>query len=408
MKSLERFISRAFLFVIISAAVGCIPAQPTPTEVFPTSAPLSTATIVVPTSTPKASATPTSSVIVDVPVEKKCLILEENIPEDLGLRGVWIRNQEQPYLENLETQVNYGIPLYESSILSTYQNHISPDGKWLAYIDTYFDPLTHKSISQILRVINSAGHSLDMSYWKVDWQSIIGWMDDQHLTLEIYGSKTEIVSLNPFTGEWQKIQGLDEYRIGPYLDTSKINPTLDGIVTKLGNDVVLKDVITGKIGWQKKNRGDYYPYVSWSQDGSTVAISVGYALYIVRDSQELANLYWRKLNAFETGDDSIYYLGWSPDAHKFLIRAGNQLLVLDTTLPKITDFCFSDPNIEYSYSTPFWSPDNRFVITDAVTWMPSYQSYDILLDVDQAHVYKLPTSQSSQYGKDYLGWLAAP
>ena len=407
MKSFKRSLANFCLFfILLVMAVGCNPAQATPTAISPSSTALPTEAMVATASTPEtvevldlATPTPENYSL----VEKKYLTVEDGIPANLSLTGVWIRNRSRPYLNNIENQIDYGIPLYGGSVLSPYDMAVSPDGKWLAYTDTYLDTSTHKANSKILRVINSAGHSLDMDYWRVDWQSIIGWIDNKHLALIIHGSKTEIVSLNPFKGKWEKIPGLDDYMTDSYWYPIAFNVKLDKVVMKADNKVVLKDVMTGKVLWQSASDNEIV--VTWNQDGSTLAVVSSQILYIIDSNQEIANFDLKKLDILETKYMIIHDLIWSPDGKKILITTYNKLLVLDTTLPKITDFCFSDTKMDYGWYTPVWSPDSRFIITYISHWSPPYWHSETLLDIDQGYAYKLPTPR---YDQDRIGWLAKP
>ena len=94
----------------------------------------------------------------------------------------------------------------------------SPDRKWVAYTAEtytktrqrydysryyyYFDNYRLNSLT--LEVQNAEGRKLDMSYWMVDWQYILGWLDNRHLVLSISKYPAgSVVICNPFTMEWK-------------------------------------------------------------------------------------------------------------------------------------------------------------------------------------------------------------
>ncbi|HEX2995745.1 MAG TPA: hypothetical protein VHP14_13050, partial [Anaerolineales bacterium] len=107
---------------------------------------LPSATLSVSTNTPtpvptvESISTPTAQVNAEVALQE-CIPVEERMPDDLILSGIWIRNRGKPYLEPMEGGTAYGVPLKGGGIFSTSQGDtaISPDGRYLAYIDTYMD-----------------------------------------------------------------------------------------------------------------------------------------------------------------------------------------------------------------------------------------------------------------------------
>ena len=75
---------------------------------------------------------------------------------------------------------------------------VSPDGKWLAYLDITREHNGQKG--RVLKVANAEGRHLDMAYWLINWQWIVGWRDDKTLLLFVPGYPGgDYIFLNPFT-----------------------------------------------------------------------------------------------------------------------------------------------------------------------------------------------------------------
>jgi hypothetical protein len=249
-----------FLFSILLWLVSsCTPATDHPTK---TSTILPSAThFIITTSTPtpgpakvitQTPASPTPAIT----VEKDCLTLQEQLPSDRKLEGVMVRNSGKPYLDNLENHLKYGVPLRGGGNLVNFGTmSISPDGKRLAYLDTYLDTTgrTARTIGYALRVTNSSGHSLNMDYWPITYQEILGWKDSENLVIRFYsprGSKSSrIIILNPFTGSWKEFQQpawltqLNQDR----RFSMDFNPTLDKVIFRFKDHSEIRDVESGSL-----------------------------------------------------------------------------------------------------------------------------------------------------------------
>ena len=146
-----------------------------------------TATAVPNTSTPLPIPSPTLSSTPTIQIEDRCLALEESLPNDLQLEGAWMRQSGKPYLENLEENLRYRIPLDGGAALHTYNGYwaVSPNGEWLAYLDPILDVSERITRTKgfSLRVIHSSGDFLSMDYWPADFQTIQYWIDKENLLL---------------------------------------------------------------------------------------------------------------------------------------------------------------------------------------------------------------------------------
>jgi hypothetical protein len=177
--------------------------------------------------------------------------VEEKCPMISLLSGIWVRNSGSPIWKQWMAVRRKEFRSEEGEYSTSRGDMaVSPDGRYLAYIDSYLDDTGNRTKSRILRIINSSGHALPMNYWIVDWQWLIGWTDNQHLAI-FTGSK-EILILDPFTGRWEKLPppawlgkiAYDYYgNDGPFY-----SPSLNRILVKPDDSVFeLKDFQTGEV-----------------------------------------------------------------------------------------------------------------------------------------------------------------
>ena len=327
----------------------------------------------------EAISTPLTSPIVQaestVTITGKCIQIEEKIPDDLVLSGVWVRNEATPYLENLDEHVDYIVPLEGGGLLSTRNGDmaISPDRKYLAYIDKYYDPVNNSLNRRILRIIKSSGHSLPMDYWVEDWQWIIGWIDHQNIAL--FTGNKEIIILNPITGEWNKYQepswldninnneytySYDSY-YGPFY-----NPKLDRTIIKSDEKgFALRDLQSGEVIFRDTGYFSYSDF-DWSDDSSILAIisGDGYILNILAYDQKIAEFDVRELSPDSA---TIWSIKLSPDGKKLIFTIfdheayGFNLYIFDISNSRISSLCTNEFELD-SYGPLIWSPDSRFIV----------------------------------------------
>ena len=354
--------------------------------------------IVNPTNLPTITPTLQAKIPKSVSVVDGCIPLEEGMPDSLDLSGVWVRNQVIPYLENLDEQVTYLIPFEGGGYLSR-DFSISPDGKYLAYIDPYLE--NTRTNKRILRIIKSSGHSLDMRFWVEDWQWIIGWVDDKHLAL--FTGNKEVIKLNPFSGQWERIEQPSWLNYPKWYSTPLYNPTLDWVLhIPKYNVFELKDVHTGEYIWGTA-RGDRS---NWSADGTVfVNITVDTLTVVEPGKHKIDNYDIRSLGFEDT------YLGpvvLSPEAKRvyFVGRddaRDNVPYFIEIAKEKAFQVCISsDTNFSRWGIVPFWSPDGRFVIQSGYT--SSYDDFDVLIDTHELRAYKLVSGELQHR----ILWLASP
>src|SRR5947209_5275130 len=87
---------------IIGVIAGCAQPAITPTQTaVPLTSPSTTALVATATPntspTPNILSTPTTQPTPTISIEKNCLTLEDQLPPDLNLTGVWIRQPGTPY-----------------------------------------------------------------------------------------------------------------------------------------------------------------------------------------------------------------------------------------------------------------------------------------------------------------------
>ncbi len=408
--------SALLIMLVMSLIDACAPvAVPaTPVPAAPTTSP-NTATA-NPTATPAIRPTPTITVASD------CIPIEESAPADLPLRGVWVRNEYIPYLEDAVTARGTIIPLKGGGVLGRWVGDaaVSPDGKHLAYIDQYFDPVVkYQPVRRVLRVISSSGHSLQMDYWKEDWQYILGWADNQ--TIGLFTSNKVVVTLDPFTGESHSLSepawlismsGIRDnyhFRSGGASSLTRMPDRL--VVPAEGGGFDIRDLRSGNVLFHGAG-AEPSPAISWSADGSIFTfISGGHLVTVLKDQvssdldlqQSGAALDWYNDLELSPAADKTAFTGtnWSPD------KKGPRLFVYDRARSKLYSLC-SDQFVIGGWRRIAWSPDDRFLVTaivertDSLSW--PVPEFDVLLDTQELRAFKLISGQQQHR----LFWLAAP
>jgi Tol biopolymer transport system component len=300
----------------------------------------------------------------------------------------------------MEVYTAYGFPLKGGGIFSTSRGNmaVSPDGRSLAYIDSYLDDTGKNTRSRVLRIINSSGHSLALDYWIINWQWLIGWTDSQHIAV-FTGSK-EILILDPFSGRWEKRRApawLNELTYDYYgNDGPFYSPGLDSMLIRPDYlTLELKDFQSGQTiyeGGEYLNDWDF----DWSADGSTLVVSSGSLLNIIRRNQAPM-----ELDASKFGIDRFDDPKLSSDGQKlaFTSQWSGKWFLFDIEQSEVRKLC----NEEFDYwENAVWSPDGRFVVQEVDR--PSSDPFDLLIDTQQMRAYKLV---SGQY-QHRLVWLAEP
>lgn len=351
-----------------------------------------------------------------VQVEDRCLSLEDSLPPDLQLEGVWVRQSGKPYLENLEENLRYRIPLDGGAALHTYNGYwaVSPNGEWLAYLDPILDVSEKitRTKGLTLRVIHSSGYFLSMDYWPIDFQTIQYWVDNENLLLR---TDHRNIVLNPFTGKWHEVQKpywLEEKSDGgSWFNPYQYSPRIDYVIENLEDHSEIKSFVSGESLFGDSAIG-FFGTTSWSPDGTMLFLITGEGknVHILKNDKEIL-----KANLVEIGvlSKSIYdYIDsatWSLDNQRLLLDTDMNSLVLDINENKIYKICFTDKNInkDWIFGNGFFSSkDGKYIIVkrSLVNEKPYVQRIDILIDIENMRAYRLPEIAY----KDYIGWLALP
>jgi hypothetical protein len=298
----------------------------------------------------------------------------------------------------MDGQTAYGVPLRGGGIFSTSKGDIaiSPDRRYLAYIDSYLDDTGKNTRSRILRIVNSSGHVLPMNYWVINWQWLIGWTDNQHIA--IFTGNKEILILEPFTGRWEKLRAPAWLRRLTYdyygNDGPFYSPSLDSMLIRPDYlSLEWKDFQTGQTIYKGGEYLDDWDF-DWSTDGSTLAVSSGNLLNIIRRNQEPM-----ELDADKFGIDTIIHPKLSPDGQKLVFTSpwSDKWFLFDIELGKMRKLCSSEFNY---WESAVWSPDGHFVVQEADS--SNSGQLDLLIDTQQLRAYKLVSGQHQHR----LVWLA--
>jgi len=385
------------LFIFSSFLLAqCSTLRTTP---LPEAAPSVTSTFMAITNIPAENDIPTPGISPTPNVEmmSECIKIEEEPPIDLNISGVWIRNEGTPYLENLDENTTYTVPLEGGGLFSTRSGDmdISPDGKYLAYIDVYMNPEENRAEKRILRIIKSSGHVLNMNDWSVDWQWIIGWVDTQNIAL--FTGKKEIIILNPFTGAWNKLDTPiwmpSEYRYrysykngGPYIPYYDYAPGLGWLLLQPDyKELQIRDAQSGETLWNLDN-GQF----TSSVDGSTLLVESGNMITLMTKQD-------REVSKFDLNELGVYFyeMVLSPNGKKiaFSGRQENssreEFLIFDITHGAISKVCLNDYSLQSNFLS--WSMDNRFVVIGI--YDEQYNKYDLIVDTENMAAYKLVSGQ---------------
>lgn len=376
--------------------------------------PYATLPVIAYTSTPAPTQiiipTPTSQPTLAFTLKEECLKIEDQVPSDLQLAGLWAVGSANPYLEDIGTGKKTGIPLDGTNVLSRdFGGYaVSPNREWFAYIDQYIDGAA--TTRRSLRVINSSGKSLPLEYWAENFQWIIGWADDNHIALELNKTsvnRQKIVILNPFTGDHKDITPAwikDFHKLDPYwLPQTFYSPDASRAIVVADGKFELRDVQSGKTVFQGEHV-DILPDLAWSPDSSKLAITddSNRYLYIIDKNKNIIMLEALYFDAF----DRFWKMWWSPDGKKLLFSIGVPY-VFDLESGKITKFCFEDKISWTEYRGTLWSPNNKFIVIDASQYSDSsgWLHLSIIIDIDAMRAYKLPRKP---YSYERLAWLATP
>jgi hypothetical protein len=316
--------------------------------------------------------------------EQVCLAREANI-SNYSLDGkVILIGQQSTYVHDISTSSSIKFPRISGGYVGLYSEdfHLSPNGKWLAYIENYTNE-TYQTQSRRLRLISGDLIPILPSGWDADWQWILGWIDDNWLAIWLpHQEAGTITVLNPFTAKTQLLStGFtfpeSRYKASPWYIWGRpklfFSPDLTKVIFPNADKGVLWDVVAQKELWS----GNIYQYAEsdnakWSQDGKYAVIIVskssGEKLYLYDAVKKQAT------HIPLAGYEGIGEFSFSPDGQKiaiwvtpdFLGWEPKELMVIDLERKTITDTCVHSSAVVTSQ--PVWSSLHTNMFITSVTW----------------------------------------
>ena len=374
----------------------------------------------------------------DVPVSP-CLLIQNPVPE---LRLPWLvlgdiggidggmsphvldpnngtkTDQLVPSPDNVKSQLFYGY-------------HLSPDGKWLAYI--HVDERNYYTL-----IVEPVGNILTKStkgrilLHPGTYFSLVDWVSNESLAIVLQKDHPKFyptLIINPFSGQQREFSLYDhlpnalDYQLGTsgslFFRTSNLMPdsTLTRLVylTEVDNriQITLWDMKNKKILANLTMNMDHFNSPLWSLDGSDFLIQS-----IIKETNGDLKSEWfqitregdiRQLTHFDDFLKNVHYLNASRswDGHYLTLHIiydgdkDGKYLILDLTTQNPQGFCVdaSWPNgFDYNVS-PVWSPDNKYVIVaendqNALNW--------VLVNVEKQEAYQI----AKDVNFHAVGWMA--
>jgi len=382
---------------------------PSPTKIFSISPSLTPTPTVTSKSLPVSRSTPTSA------FQERCAVFENKVPDDTNLLGNLIfRTLRGVYYYDTNSMQKRLFPV---SFEGTRDLTISPNRKWLAYTKIAISSNGYTATDRYLHVIDSEGRQVDLSYWIINWQYLLGWVDDQRISLEIppYPDGT-VTILNPFTGQYLN----SSYSL-PDLSSHGLishNSDLSGFIyvsaSEWGNDTIIYNLATGRLVW----KGHTWEELQWFSDGSQVVVlssNIGQddrLLSVNIERGEIKKLVGAgSLGISSKRISSIGEFALSPDDKFISVWLSYQtsstsytksLVLIDLVNNRIVDTCMQSDG--YVGHAPVWSPDSQWLAVSYLVReeMYSYAHKMVLLNTNSMKAYELTD------GIEPIVWMAAP
>lgn len=404
------------LFILVTFILGCSPKVETGNLEKATSSPTpySSPTAILHTPTPSAASYQNT-----IEVINKCLSVEDILPSDLQLTGTWVRQETDPYLEIIKENIKYRVPFDGHGRLYNLEDYwaVSPNGEWLAYIDTIYDTTERiwRKKGELLKVIHASGYFLSLDYWPMANQSIRGWVDDKNLLLRL-GQR--YIVLDPFSGKWQELikpDWLSNLTVdNPWqYETNKYSPFLESVIVNQTDHFEIRDMLSGSTLFRDNELG-LYDMSTWSPDASMLAVATKdeTVISIFHNNEKILTLdLWNDPSlASKVGSlGSISKLEWSLNNQRLLINFFNDtILLLDIKAQKLYKACFDNEEINIS---GFWggflySKTGQYIVVPVYIRAENseYENFDVIIDTNTLRAYKLSTSEYNSR----IGWLALP
>ncbi len=307
-----------------------------------------------------------------------------------------------------------------SYVLSDDDAAVSPDGRWLAFLESRFDDELRLK-TRTLHLLSKSGRSLDMTDWPEHWQWLLGWLDTSRLMLWMpHLGRAQVTVLDPFTGAAQRLTpdlpGLTPSRwTNP--ESILYNATLDRVTYPSREwpfDFSVMDLEANRLMWV----GEVGSVPVWSPDGSTLAM----AYSVCGDCRALITLDQKGAVTFltdptdpndETSFVDVWGISWSPDS-KTIAAWGEipspdisststwNLAIVNVQGRSVRDTCLEFEG--YFYGQTVWSPDGDWLAFADWERSPGYwtELVTTVVDLRGERAYKL------RQGATPFGWMAVP
>lgn len=386
------------------------------------------AVVNTPTSLPTSSPTPTPQPVLNTLEQvgdygkliQNCIPIQSSIPASKFLSGYLLVDFSIPFQEgnhdiyalNINGSernffVNNDVPL--NYLPSSFA--LSPDNKWYIYFKN------DESAKVALYLASAETTDQKAAYWESDWGEHVAWLNKSQVIIPPLSDRNFAVVLNPFTGEWKKLEPLFPSGLNFTFPYYYYNSTLTQAVYVSGDHYILWDSNTNA---DIATKLTYAPYIEpkWSPDGNFVAMILEYMdfdpfifqdkLVILDQKGNETDLTNFLVNYKENITIQIGSFRWSPDNRyiAFSLRTGvaldkdsSSLIVADLFTKEIYNYCFPIN----AYNSINWSPDSRKLIVEAYNPKNS-------LEKNRAILIDITNNWGAYIGDGFtpIGWIYTP
>jgi hypothetical protein len=352
---------------------------------------------------------------------QNCIPVQSSIPASISLTGYLLVDFSTPsqdgnhdiYAININKSerkfyISNDVPL--NYLPSTFA--LSPSNKWYIYFKN------DESGKVALYLASAEIADQKAAYWESDWGEHANWVNENQVIIPPLSTRNFAVLLNPFTGEWKKLEPLFPSGLNFTFPHYYYNSTLTRAVYVSGDHYILWDSSTNADIVTKLT---YAPYIEpkWSPDGNFVAMILEYGnldTFIFQDKLVILDQKGDETNLTKFFEDykenitiQIGSFRWSPDNRyiAFSLRTGvaldkdspSTLIVADLITKEIYDYCFPIN----TYSSINWSPDSRKLIVEA-------HNPRISVEENRAILVDITSNWSAYIGDGFtpIGWMLKP
>jgi hypothetical protein len=441
-----------FLAIVILLVSCGVQGKPTPTSILPTASPISLMTpmqikTILPTSTSSATVTQkptitpifshrtaTSTQYAGFPtplpgsdVIQRCLMIDDSAISKTELTGTLVLGNGlpdvKPSLLDLENNKRIDYPFStENPKLWLDYAAVSPDGKWLAYIELFNNANVYR-----LHLMSSDFREKPYLDLPKDWGKIVYWLDNQRILISTSQTLPEgvyptgkMMILNPFLRKWEILSPDLPVQINTdpmpwyYWPDNPIviyNPSLTrAIYLALGGFYLIDGQSLNII--DHISTQNYLSRPSWSPDGENLAMVIDpfqlpedkseiYLFDINGNSRPITNI----ADAFRNNNEVIESFNWSPDglqiAFTYFVMdyQDEHIAVVNVSTGQTVDFCL--PSI--GLLPPIWSPDgNKIAFASGRSTDQDRTWKTTIVDMENEYAVQVADTMLP------LGWMESP